>query len=142
MIVGFPGETPADFEQTLSLVREVRFESMFSFKYSARPYTEAETWETEVSELEKTRRLMMLQRLQKGLQLRLHEQHYLGRRFEILVEGKARDGRQSFGRTTSNKVVNFPGTPPPGSFVEILVTQVGPNSFVGRRLEESIKNCA
>ncbi len=142
VIVGFPGETDADFQRTLSLVQQVEFESMFSFKYSARPYTEAETWETEVPELEKTRRLMMLQRLQKGLQLRLHEQHYLGRRFEILVEGRARDGQQSFGRTTSNKVVNFPGTPPPGSFVEILVTQVGPNSFVGRRLEESIKNCA
>ena len=142
VIVGFPGETDADFQKTLSLVQQVEFESMFSFKYSERPYTEAETWKTEVPELEKTRRLMMLQRLQKGLQLRLHERHYQDRQFEILVEGRARDGRQSFGRTTSNKVVNFPGTPPPGTFLDIQVTQVGPNSLVGRRLEESIENCA
>ena len=142
VIVGFPGETDADFEQTLSLVKKVQFESMFSFKYSARPYTEAAPWTNEVPEAEKTKRLMMLQRLQTNLQLKIHRERYIGHQFEILVEGKARDGKQSFGRTTSNKIVNFPEILPPGTFAEILVTKVGPNSLVGRKFKKSIKNCA
>ena len=142
VIVGFPGETDADFEQTLSLVQKVQFESMFSFKYSARPYTESAPWTNEVPELEKTKRLMMLQKLQTNLQLKIHQEHYMGRQFEILVEGKARDGKQSFGRTTSNKIVNFPEILPPGTFSEILVTKIGSNSLVGCKLEKSIKNCA
>lgn len=143
VIVGFPGETDADFEQTLSLVQKVQFESMFSFKYSARPYTESAPWTNEVPELEKTKRLMMLQKLQTNLQFKIHQEHYMGRQFEILVEGKARDGKQSFGRTTSNKIVNFPEILPPGTFSEILVTKIGSNSLVGCKLEKSIKNnCA
>lgn len=132
MIVGFPGETEEDFERTLSLVRRVQFESMFSFKYSPRPYTEAHPWEDDVPEEEKTRRLMILQRLQREIQLRLHQERYLGREFEVLVEGPARDGQNLCGRTVSNKVVNFPGQAQPGDFLQVRITRVGPNSFLGR----------
>ena len=132
IIVGFPGETESDFEKTLGLVEEVEFESIFSFKYSPRPYTEAYCWPDEVPEQEKARRLMVLQRLQKGIQLRLHRQRYLGDVFEILVEGTSRDGVQRFGRTTTNKVVNFPGKQSSGTFTFVQIREIGPNSLVGR----------
>jgi tRNA-2-methylthio-N6-dimethylallyladenosine synthase len=101
IIVGFIGESEADFQQTLSLVEEVQFESMFSFKYSPRPETEAQ--------------IMALQHIQKGIQLRLHQQRYLGRCMSVLVEGTARDGVRRYGRTTTNKIVNFPGDDQPGT---------------------------
>ena len=133
VIVGFTGESEADFQQTLTLVEEVQFESMFSFKYSPRPKTEAQHFEGDLPEGEKTRRLMVLQRLQKGIQLSLHRQRYLGRCLNVLVEGTARDGVRRYGRTTTNKIVNFPGNDQPGTFTEVLVTDVGANSLVGQR---------
>ena len=142
IIVGFPGEREGDFEQTLSLIKQVEFESIFSFKYSPRPYTEAASWPDKVPDEEKTRRLMVLQRLQKGIQLRLHRERYLGRPFEVLVEGTARDRVQRYGRTTTNKIVNFPGTQSPGTFTQVLVTDIGPNSLVGQRVEEISQHCA
>ncbi|MEE8349310.1 MAG: tRNA (N6-isopentenyl adenosine(37)-C2)-methylthiotransferase MiaB [Acidobacteriota bacterium] len=141
MIVGFPGESSQDFDQTLSLVQEVLFESMFSFKYSPRPFTEAHNWTDEVEDSEKTQRLMALQSMQQKIQLRIHHEKYLGRDFQILVEGTARDGVQRFGRTTSNKIVNFPGEETPGTFVQVRINQVGPNSLRGQRLERTQHNC-
>lgn len=137
MIVGFPGETEDDFQQTLETVRTVRFETMFSFKYSVRPNTEASAWRDEVPEPEKTRRLMILQRLQREIQLEIHRERYLGKTFEILTEGTSRDGILRFGRTTTNKVVNFPGNQQPGTFVDILIEEAGPNSFRGRARSNS-----
>ncbi len=142
VIVGFPGETEEDFEQTLSLLREVEFESMFSFKYSKRPSTEAESWEDHVREAEKSRRLMELQQLQREIQLRLHGERYLGKTFEVLCEGVARDGQRRFGRTTSNKIVNFSGEDSAGSFVQVRVTDAGPNSLVGCSVERRRGNQA
>ena len=134
VIVGFPGESDQDFEETLSLVRQVEFESMFSFKYSVRPQTEAQPWKDDVGEDVKTRRLMMLQGLQKGIQIDLHQRHYLGREAEVLVEGAARDGRQRSGRTATGKIVNFAGHQSPGEFVKVRITRVGPNSLQGETL--------
>ncbi|MCZ6484119.1 MAG: tRNA (N6-isopentenyl adenosine(37)-C2)-methylthiotransferase MiaB [Acidobacteria bacterium] len=142
IIVGFPGESDADFQQTLSLVEEVQFESMFSFKYSPRPHTAAEHWQDEIPEEKKTHRLMLLQKMQKEIQLRLHQEHYLGRHLEVLVEGTARDGVRRFGRTSTNKVVNFPGTDRPGTFTEVFITDVGPNSLVGQKTTDRQQNCA
>ncbi len=142
IIVGFPGESDADFQQTLSLVEKVQFEAMFSFKYSPRPHTAAEDWPDELPEETKTRRLMQLQQMQKGIQLRLHQEHYLGRHLEVLVEGTARDGVRRFGRTSTNKVVNFPGTDRPGTFTEVFITDVGPNSLVGQKTTDRQQNCA
>jgi tRNA-2-methylthio-N6-dimethylallyladenosine synthase len=135
VIVGFPGETEEDFEQTLEVVERTQFESMFSFKYSPRPFTEAYNWPDNVPESDKARRLMVLQQLQRNIQLHLHRERYLGRSVELLVEGAARDGVNRCGRTTTNKVVNYPGTEPAGSFVTVKITQVGPNSLSGSRIE-------
>lgn len=136
LIVGFPGETEEDFERTLEVVRRVRFEQMFSFKYSPRPGTEAMEWDDDVTEEAKTARLIRLQRLQKEIQLEIHNEAYLGRTFEILVEGQARDGENVQGRTTSNKVVNFPGTDRPGQFTQVRITAAGANSFFGQKVPE------
>ena len=74
MIVGFPGETDADFDETMSLTRAVRYESMFSFKYSPRPNTLAQKrYPDDVSEAEKTRRIVALQALQREIQLEMHQ---------------------------------------------------------------------
>ena len=72
-------------------LEQVRFEQMFSFKYSPRPNTEALSWEDDVLESEKTRRLMILQRLQKGIQLEIHRDMYLKREFEILVGSSSKE---------------------------------------------------
>jgi tRNA-2-methylthio-N6-dimethylallyladenosine synthase len=131
MIVGFPGETEQAFQDTMSLVRLVEFESMFSFVYSPRPQTEALDWTDNVSENEKKRRLMLLQREQQGIQLRLHADRYLHKVFPVMVEGLAKDGQNIFGRTTTNKIVNFPGEIAPGELADVRITSVGPNALVG-----------
>lgn len=134
MIVGFPGETEADFERTLSLVDSVRFASMFSFKYSPRPNTLADKrMPDDVPEAEKNRRLQALQQLQKRIQTELHEAA-VGREFDVLVDSSSRkrDWELS-GRTTGNTVVNFPGRPDwLGRTVRVTITEAGPNSLRGR----------
>jgi tRNA-2-methylthio-N6-dimethylallyladenosine synthase len=133
IIVGFPGETEKDFEATLSLISQVRFESIFSFKYSPRPHTESFAWPDDVPEQEKSRRLAVLQSLQREIQLDLHRKRYLGQTFRILTEGTARDGVQRCGRTTTNKIVNFVGDDRPGTFADVLITETGPNSLIGTK---------
>ena len=133
VIVGFPGESDSDFEETLSLVEAVRFEQMFSFKYSVRPNTEAEPWDNDVPEEVKSRRLWALQRMQREIQLNLHKSAYLGKEFEILTEGTAKDRVRRFGRTCSNKVVNFRGKEEPGEFINVTITGAGPNSLIGEK---------
>jgi tRNA-2-methylthio-N6-dimethylallyladenosine synthase len=135
VIVGFPGETEMDFRETLSLLEEVRYEQMFSFKYSIRSNTEASGWIDDVPEEVKSERLTELQRLQSQIQIELHRTHYLGQEFQILVEGKARDGYRRCGRTTTNKVVNFLGEAKAGDFVRVRVTAAGANSLTGEIVE-------
>src|SRR5436305_3864425 len=90
MIVGFPGETDADFEETLALTAAVRYHSMFSFKYSPRPNTLAlKRMSGEVSEVEKTRRIVALQTLQKRIQGELFAA-MVGRLERVLVEATSR----------------------------------------------------
>ena len=76
---------------------------------------------------------MMLQRLQKGIQLQLNQERYLGRVFPVLIEGIARDGTNLFGRTTTNRVVNFSSREEPGSLVRVLISAAGPNSLKGEQ---------
>jgi tRNA-2-methylthio-N6-dimethylallyladenosine synthase len=127
VIVGFPGETPDDFAETLSLAEAVGYHSMFSFKYSERPNTLAsKRMPDDVAEDEKTRRIVALQRMQKRIQASLHEQA-IGRRVEVLVDGvsRRRDWELS-GRTTGNTVVNFPGRPEwMGALVVVTVRRAG-----------------
>jgi tRNA-2-methylthio-N6-dimethylallyladenosine synthase len=134
MIVGFPGETDEDFEQTLSLTTAVRYHSMFSFKYSPRPNTLARRrMPDEVSEAEKTRRIVALQALQKEIQGALFAAA-VGRTERVLIEARSRrrDWELS-GRTSGNTVVNLPGEPSwVGQIVPVTITGANPNSLRGQ----------
>ena len=138
MIVGFPGETPADFDDTLTLTESVRYHSMFSFKYSERPNTLASRrMPDEVPEEEKTRRIVALQQLQRRIQWSLHEEA-VGRSVEVLVDHTSRRREWELsGRTTGNTVVNFPGAPGlVGQVVPVTVRRAGPNSVWGELTTE------
>ncbi|MGC8794376.1 MAG: tRNA (N6-isopentenyl adenosine(37)-C2)-methylthiotransferase MiaB [Bryobacteraceae bacterium] len=135
IIVGFPGETEEDFEQTLSLLDEVGYDSVFSFKYSARPNTAALALDGHLPEEEKGRRLAILQEKQRAIQLRRNSA-WIGRRVEVLVETYNPGTGQWVGRSPENRVVNFssPGGAADslaGRYVEVLVTRAGPNSLAG-----------
>jgi tRNA-2-methylthio-N6-dimethylallyladenosine synthase len=137
IIVGFCGETLDDFEQTLSLLDEVGYDQVFSFKYSPRPRTAAGHFEDAVPEEEKGRRLMVLQSRQREIQIQ-RNQDCLGREYEVLVEGFHPRLGQAVGRTTSNRVINFSGKPSwIGRYLMVRVTASGPNSLVGQRVVET-----
>jgi tRNA-2-methylthio-N6-dimethylallyladenosine synthase len=133
MIVGFPSETAHDFDETLSLTERVRFQSMFSFKYSERPNTlAAKRLEDDVTEEEKTRRIVALQALQRRIQVELH-QAMVGTSEDVLVDAasRRRDWEIS-GRTTGNTVVNLPGDRSwIGRIVPVAIKRGGPNSVWG-----------
>lgn len=133
MIVGFPGETDEDFEDTLSLVRAAGFQFMYSFKYSPRPNTLADKrMADDVLEAEKTRRIVALQTLQAGIQRDLHER-MVGTTHEVLVEGasRRRDWELS-GRTSGWAVVNFAGSQElVGQLVPVRIVAAAPNSLRG-----------
>jgi tRNA-2-methylthio-N6-dimethylallyladenosine synthase len=132
-IVGFPGETRGDFEDTLSLATTVRYHSMFSFKYSERPNTLAsKRMPDDVPEDEKTRRIVELQQVQRRIQWTLHEQ-MVGRTEDVLVDQFSRRRRWDVsGRTTGNTVVNFPGDATLlGRMVPVTIRRAGPNSVWG-----------
>ena len=134
MIVGFPGETSADFAETLSLVEAVGFHSMFSFKYSERPNTlAAKRLADDVPEDEKTWRLTALQARQAGIQQALHRQA-VGQLVEVLVDSISRRRETELsGRTTGNTVVNFPGDQALlGALVQVRIERAGAYSLWGR----------
>jgi tRNA-2-methylthio-N6-dimethylallyladenosine synthase len=106
IIVGFPGETEADFEETLRLLDEVEYDSIFSFKYSTRPNTPALSLGDHIPEEEKGRRLAILQDKQRGIQLRRNAA-LIGSVEEALVEGFNTKSGQWIGRTSQNRVLNF-----------------------------------
>jgi tRNA-2-methylthio-N6-dimethylallyladenosine synthase len=108
VMVGFPGERQEDFESTLDLIRQVEFDALFSFKYSDRKGTLAERMQDKIDEEEKSRRLSILQNLQKGITLKKNRA-LEGQQVGVLVEGYSKKGGQLTGRTGSNKVVNFKG---------------------------------
>src|SRR5579884_1830732 len=106
IIVGFPGETEKDFEQTVGLIEEVEYDAMFIFKYSKRPNTPALQFEDHIPDEEKTRRLMVLQERQRAIQIRRNA-GYVGNTEELLVEGYNLATGQWIGRTSQNKTLNF-----------------------------------
>jgi tRNA-2-methylthio-N6-dimethylallyladenosine synthase len=133
MIVGFPGETAADFDETISLTARVRFHSMFSFKYSERPNTLAsKRYADDVAEAEKTRRIVSLQALQRDVQLELHAA-LVGQTVQVLADaGSRRRETELSGRTTGNTVVNFPGEVSRiGTLVPVVIRRAGPYSLWG-----------
>jgi tRNA-2-methylthio-N6-dimethylallyladenosine synthase len=135
VIVGFPGETEADFAETLTLLDEVRYDGVFSFKYSPRPNTPAVHLEDAISEEEKARRLDVLMTKQREIQSARYKK-YIGMIIEVMVEGYNEARRQWIGRTSSNKTLNFivENSPAPrlGSYAQILVTASFPNSLAGK----------
>ncbi|MGE3578051.1 MAG: tRNA (N6-isopentenyl adenosine(37)-C2)-methylthiotransferase MiaB [Vicinamibacterales bacterium] len=134
VIVGFPGETAADFEDTMSLARAVGFHSIYSFKYSPRPNTlAAKRLQDDVPETEKTVRIVALQEQQRAIQQRLHD-GMVGRTVEVLVDAvsRRRDHEVS-GRTSGNTAVNCPGDPSwIGRMLPVTIERAGPNSVWGR----------
>ncbi|WP_291971102.1 tRNA (N6-isopentenyl adenosine(37)-C2)-methylthiotransferase MiaB [Candidatus Symbiopectobacterium sp.] len=131
-IIGFPGETQEDFEQTMKLIGDVNFDMSFSFIYSARPGTPAADMVDDVSEEEKKQRLYILQERisQQAMQF---SRRMLGIIQRILVEGTSRKSVMELsGRTENNRVVNFEGTPDMiGKFVDVEIVDVRPNSLRG-----------
>lgn len=136
VIVGFPGETVEDFAETLSLLDEVEYDSIFSFKYSPRPNTSALGLEDHVPEEEKSRRLTILQEKQRAIQIRKNTA-LIGTQQEVLVEGYNSLTGQWIGRTSQNRTLNFVTAEQAekarmiGTYLPVRVTRAGPNSLVG-----------
>jgi tRNA-2-methylthio-N6-dimethylallyladenosine synthase len=135
VIVGFPGETESDFAETLSLLEEVRYDSLFSFKYSPRPNTPSLSMPDAIAEEEKGRRLAVLQEKQREIQGERNAT-LVGTRFDILVSGKSRRENQWSGHSSCHRVVNFTSQEQNllGTYVQVLVTGAGPNSLVGEQV--------
>lgn len=134
MIVGFPGETAADFDETLSLTEKVGYHSIYSFKYSERPNTLAsKRMPDDVTDEEKKRRIVALQSLQRSIQSNLF-QRLIGTPHEVLVDATSRRNEGELtGRTSGNTVVNFPGPPEwLGRLVNVTIERTGPNSVWGQ----------
>ena len=132
VIVGFPGETERDFEQTLSLLDEVQYDGVFAFKYSPRPNTPAISMDDAIPDEEKSRRLAVLFEHQRKIQTLRNHKH-LGEQVEVMVEAKNDHRGQWIGRTTQNKTLNFTASAELelGSYVLVRVTTAFPNSLVG-----------
>ncbi len=140
IIVGFPGETESDFNDTLALLDEVEYDALFGFKYSKRPNTSALALDGHIAEDEKTRRLAIVQERQRSIQIRRNAR-LVGTVEESLVEGFNKATSQWIGRTSQNRTLNFThaehadpenGETLVGSYLPVLVTRAGPNSFAGQ----------
>jgi tRNA-2-methylthio-N6-dimethylallyladenosine synthase len=131
-IVGFPGETLADFDATLRLIDEVGFDASFSFVYSRRPGTPAAALPDDTPQEVKLERLQRLQ-ARVDSQARAISERMIGTRQRVLVEGNAKkDATELSGRTSNNRVVNFPGPPQlKGRFAAVLITGALPHSLRG-----------
>lgn len=131
IIVGFPEETEEEFEQTLRLLDEVPFDTVYSFTYSERPGTRAAGVEDDVPLAVKMERLQRLQARQQEIQ-RGRNQDWIGRQVEVLVEGRSkRDVTRWTGRTPESRIVHFTGQAAPGDFVWVEITKATPYSLGG-----------
>lgn len=134
VMVGFPGETDEDFQETMDLVQEVLFDGLFSFKYSDRAGTVAEKMGDKVSEQAKTYRLEALQALQREITLQKNRAQE-GKILEVLVDGPGKRSGQITGRSGTNRVVNFKGDSSMiGRFVKVMITEGLANSLRGNFL--------
>jgi tRNA-2-methylthio-N6-dimethylallyladenosine synthase len=139
IIVGFPGETEQDFEETLSLLDDVRYDGVFAFKYSPRPNTPAVKLEDAIPDQEKSRRLAVLLERQRAIQQSINKKH-IGEKAEVMVEGKNEPRQQWIGRTSQNKTLNFTAQVPRlelGSYVDVQITTAFPNSLLGEMVNQS-----
>jgi len=140
IIVGFPGETDEDFEQTISLLEAVQYDAVFAFKYSPRPNTPALTMDDSIPDAVKAKRLQALLERQREIQ-RCNYSNHIGETIEVMVEGHNTARGQVSGRSSQNKVVNFtidgPILPAPGSYRNVRITQSFPNSLLGEAVSLS-----
>lgn len=137
VIVGFPGETDAEFEESIILLHEVQYDGVFSFKYSPRPNTPALGMIDSIAEEQKSSRLQILQERQREIQ-RTNYERRVGRTFEVMVEGKNEARGQVIGRTSQNITLNFTANtmvPTTGTYANVLVTKSFPNSLAGEMVE-------
>jgi tRNA-2-methylthio-N6-dimethylallyladenosine synthase len=136
IIVGFPGETQDHFEETLSLLHEVHFDALFAFKYSPRPNTPSLVMNDPIPEEEKSRRLAVLQEVQRVIQTTRHAK-MIGQTMEVLVSGKSRRENRWSGHASSNRVLNFTSGAPDllGSYVNVRVVDAGPASLIGEHVQ-------
>jgi tRNA-2-methylthio-N6-dimethylallyladenosine synthase len=134
IIVGFPGETDEDFERTMEVVEEVRYDGAFTFIYSPRRGTEAATLEEQVPHELKRERMERLVDAVQRIQ-RERAQRFVGRAMEVLVEGPSRtDASKLRGRTRHNKTVNFPGLAQPGELAQVEITGATSTTLAGEEL--------
>lgn len=137
IIAGFPGETEEEFQETLSILEEVRFNNIFSFRYSPRPFTEACQEKNNVSFEEKKRRLIEVQNLQKKIQLALNKS-IIGQVLKVLCTGKSKKDPHIYsGRNEGYQVVNFKSKNNViGCFVDVRITSCGPYSLHGEAIKQ------
>jgi tRNA-2-methylthio-N6-dimethylallyladenosine synthase len=139
IIVGFPGETGRDFEDTITLLEIVGYDAIYGFKYSPRPNTPAIHMVDSIAEEVKIQRLAILNARQRDIQ-RVNYGRHLEQTLTVMVEHGANSRGQVTGRSTQNKTVNFTcdTTPAIGSYVDVRITQVFPNSLVGEAISVPI----
>lgn len=144
IIVGFPGETEAEFQDTLSLLREVEFDSFFPFEYSPRPHTAASRYEDDLEPAAMRERFARMLEVQQAITFKKNRA-FVGRTVEILVEGQSNAAErgsalgtgQVFGRTREHKIVNFVGDASlTGRLVSVAITGAFMNSLRGELLAE------
>jgi tRNA-2-methylthio-N6-dimethylallyladenosine synthase len=138
IIVGFPGETDDDFRQTIELVEECEYDSLYIFKYSKRAGTPAADFDDNISEKEKTDRFLELERVQRRVQEKIYRA-YLGRTLSVLAEKQSsRSESDLSGHSTCHKVVNFAGDRSlEGEIVDVLVTGAKTNSLYGQLVDRA-----
>ena len=141
LIVGFPGETEKDFQETLSLLDVAQYDGAFCFKYSPRPNTPSLKMADAIPEEEKSRRLAILLEKQREIQ-RARNEKLVGRELEVMVEGKSKKEFQWSGHTSSNKVMNFTSRAQEslGDYVQVKVVGATPNSLVGEKSERRVES--
>jgi tRNA-2-methylthio-N6-dimethylallyladenosine synthase len=136
IIVGFPGETEEEFEMTLQLTEQVRYDNQFSFVYSPRPKTGAALREKDWGPIPhevKVARLERLQKLQRKICGEINTAQ-VGHEVEVLVEGHSKtDVNKRFGRTPENRTVNFEGDAPTGALVTVRIEKATSNGFGGKQ---------
>jgi tRNA-2-methylthio-N6-dimethylallyladenosine synthase len=133
IIVGFPGETEEQFEDTMSMVEQVRYDNIYAFKYSPRPFTKAARWEDQLTDEQKSARLERLFALQRPISAEIAAE-CKGQTYEVLVEELKPDGR-AFGRTTANRPVTFPFAGKAGDVVRVHIQKARPMMLEGVQVE-------
>jgi len=137
IIVGFPGEEEKDIQETIEVLKKVRYHEIFSFKYCDRPFAVASNFPEKIPEKEKERRLKIIHEVQERITQEIYES-YIGKEVEILVEGTSKkDPSWLMGRTSTNVIVNFtsPRLDLMGALVKVKITSAGKHSLKGEYLE-------